>query len=65
MLKTVYVKVPVFNKTKTDAPLWVIRAEALSNFQKVNNLNTIYAISKAVDYDPVERKYIIAIRFCV
>lgn len=65
MLKTVYVKVPVFNKTKTDMPLYVIRQQAICNFLKVNHVNSIYAISKAVDYDPVERKYIIAIRFCV
>ena len=50
-------------KTKTDIPLYVIRQQAVRNFLKVNKLNMIYAISDVIDYDPVERKYCIAIRF--
>lgn len=65
MLKTVYVKVPVFNKTKTDVPLYDIRQQALCSFLKVNHLNSIYAISDFIDFDPIERKYSIAIRFHV
>lgn len=63
MLKTAYVKVPVFNKTKTDIPLYVIRQHAVRSFLKVNKLNMIYVITDVIDYDPVERKYCIAIRY--
>lgn len=63
MLKVSYVIVPVSTKTKRDTPLFVIEHQALINFLKVNNLNTIYAISTVANYDQVARKYYIAIRF--
>lgn len=63
MLKVVYVKVPISTKIKRDVPLFVIEHQALSNFLKVNRLDMIYAISDVINYDPVERKYCIAIRF--
>ena len=63
MLKVVYVKVPISTKIKRDTPLFVIEHQALSNFLKVNRLDMIYAISDVINYDPVERKYSIAIRF--
>lgn len=63
MLKTAYVKVPIFNKTKNDIPLCVIWRQALSNFLKVNRSNKICVIRGTIDYDPAERKYCIAIQF--
>ena len=63
MLKVVYVKVPVVAKTKTDTPFFVITRKAVSNFLKINNVPTIDVISTYTDYDPVSRKYFIAIRF--
>lgn len=63
MLKVVYVKVPIFTKTKNNIPLCIIWRQALSNFLKVNRLNNIHVIRGAIDYDPAERKYCIAIQF--
>lgn len=65
MLKVVHVKVQVSNKTKTNVPLYVIAEQSISNFLKINNLNKKDVTNIHIEYDPVTRKYDVAIQFKV